>query len=41
SWFKTTDNTWNKWIANDLQKSIAFRALEVEIPLAAIYRRIF
>jgi Uma2 family endonuclease len=41
SWFKTTDNTWNKWIANDLQTSIAFRALEVEIPLAAIYRRIF
>ncbi|MEN9611283.1 MAG: hypothetical protein RLZZ628_2097 [Bacteroidota bacterium] len=41
SWFKTADDTWNKLTANDLQKNIALRALNVEIALADIYEHIF
>jgi Uma2 family endonuclease len=41
SWFKTADDTWNKLTANDLQKNIALRALNVEIALADVYEHIF
>jgi Uma2 family endonuclease len=41
SWFKTADDTWNKWTVNDLQKNITLRALNVEIALADIYEHIF
>jgi Uma2 family endonuclease len=41
SWFKTADDTWNKWTVHELQKNIPLRALNVEIALADIYEHIF